>query len=134
MSIKTQLTTDKAAMSLSVLCVAHCFFAPSFIILSSAFASFAVDNEFVHKFILFVAVPISTYALYTGYKNHKDISFIPTGVLGLIALVTAVFLGESTLGEFGEKGLTLIGSIFVAYAHLKNHQACKNLNCDTCHD
>ena len=78
-------------------------------------------------------MPISTYALYTGYKNHKDISFIPTGVLGLIALVTAVLLGESTLGEFGEKGLTLIGSIFVAYAHLKNHQD-KNLNCDTCHD
>ena len=74
MSIKTQLRSDKAAMSLSFLCVAHCFFAPSFIILSSAFASFTVDNEFVHKFILFVAVPISIYALYTGYKNHKDIT------------------------------------------------------------
>ena len=134
MSIKTQLTTDKAAMSLSFLCVAHCFFAPSFIILSSAFASFTVDNEFVHKFILFVAVPISIYALYTGYKNHKDISFIPIGAFGLIALVAAVLLGESILGEFGEKGLTLLGSIFVAYAHLKNHQACKDIDCNTCHD
>ena len=134
MSIKTQLTTDKAAMSLSFLCVAHCFFAPSFIILSSAFASFTVDNEFVHKFILFVAVPISVYALYTGYKNHKDFSYIPIGAIGLFALVTAIILGESALGEFGEKGLTLIGSIFVAYAHLKNHQACKNLDCNTCHD
>ena len=134
MSIKTQLRTDKAAVSLSLLCVAHCFFAPSFIILSSAFASFAVDNEFVHKFILFIAVPISVYALYTGYKNHKDFSYIPIGVFGLFALVTAVILGESALGEFVEKGLTLIGSIFVAYAHLKNHQACKNLDCNTCHD
>ena len=125
MSIKTQLTTDKAAMSLSFLCVAHCFFAPSFIILSSAFASFTVDNEFVHKFILFVAVPISIYALYTGYKNHKDISFIPTGVLALLLWLQQFFQGESTLGEFGEKGLIFIGSIFVAYAHLKNHQACK---------
>ena len=134
MSIKTQLTTDKAAMSLSFLCVAHCFFAPSFIILSSAFASFTVDNEFVHKFILFVAVPISTYALYKGYENHKDFSYIPLGAFGLFTLIMAVLLGESSLGEFGEKGLTLIGSIFVAFAHLKNHQACKNLDCNSCHD
>ena len=32
--------------------------------------------------------------------------------------------GTLALGEFGEKGLTLLGSIFVAYAHFKNHQAC----------
>lgn len=134
MHIKTQLKTDKAAVSLSLLCVAHCFFAPSFIILSSAFASFTIDNEFVHKFILFVAVPISTYALYKGYENHKVFSYIPIGAFGLFTLIIAVLLGESTLGEFGEKCLTLIGSVFVAYAHLKNHQACKNLNCDTCHD
>ena len=58
MSIKSQLNTDKAAMSLSLF-VLHCFFAPSFIILTSAFASFTVDNEFIHKFILFVAVPVA---------------------------------------------------------------------------
>ena len=134
MSIKSQLRSDKAAVSLSLLCVAHCFLAPSFIILSSAFVSFTIDNEFIHKFILFVAVPISIYALYTGYKNHKNFSYIPMGVFGIIALFIAVILGESVLGEFGEKGLTLIGSLGVAYAHLKNHQVCKDLDCDTCHD
>jgi len=134
MSIKSQLRSDKAAVSLSLLCVAHCFLAPSFIILSSAVVSFRIDNEFIHKFILFVAVPISIYALYTGYKNHKNFSYIPMGVFGIIALFIAVILGESVLGEFGEKGLTLIGSLGVAYAHFKNHQVCKDLDCDTCHD
>jgi len=134
MSIKSQLRSDKAAVSLSLLCVAHCFLAPSFIILSSAVVSFRIDNEFIHKFILFVAVPISIYALYTGYKNHKNFTYIPMGVFGIIALFIAVILGESVLGEFGEKGLTLIGSLGVAYAHFKNHQVCKDLDCDTCHD
>ena len=133
MSIKSQLNTDKAAMSLSLICVAHCFFAPSFIILTSAFASFTVDNEFIHKFILFVAVPVSVYALYAGYKNHREISFIPIGAIGLISLILAVSLGEMLLGEIGEKSMTLIGSILVAYAHLKNHQLCKELDC-TCHE
>ena len=133
MSIKSQLNTDKAAVSLSLICVAHCFFAPSFIILTSAFASFTVDNEFIHKFILFVAVPVSVYALYAGYKNHREISFIPIGAIGLISLILAVSLGEMLLGEIGEKSMTLIGSILVAYAHLKNHQLCKELDC-TCHE
>ena len=133
MSIKSQLNTDKAAMSLSLICVAHCFFAPSFIILTSAFASFTVDNEFIPKFILFVAVPVSVYALYAGYKNHRETSFIPIGVIGLIGLILAVSLGEMLLGEIGEKSMTLIGSILVAYAHLKNHQLCKELDC-TCHE
>ena len=133
MSIKSQLNTDKAAMSLSFICVAHCFFAPSFIILSSAFASFTVDNEFIHKFILFVAVPVSVYALYAGYKNHKETSFILIGAIGLISLILAVSLGEMLLGEIGEKSMTLIGSILVAYAHLRNHQLCKELDC-TCHE
>lgn len=133
MSIKSQLNTDKAAMSLSLICVAHCFFAPSFIILTSAFASFTVDNEFIHKFILFVAVPVSVYALYAGYKNHREISFIPIGAIGLISLILAVSFGEMLLGEIGEKSMTLIGSILVAYAHLKNHQLCKELDC-TCHE
>ena len=133
MSIKSQLNTDKAAVSLSLICVAHCFFAPSFIILTSAFASFTVDNEFIHKFILFVAVPVSVYALYAGYKNHRETSFIPIGAIGLISLILAVSLGEMLLGEIGEKSMTLIGSILVAYAHLKNHQLCKELDC-TCHE
>lgn len=133
MSIKSQLNTDKAAMSLSLICVAHCFFAPSFIILSSAFASFTVDNEFIHKFILFVAVPVSVYALHAGYKNHKETSFILIGAIGLISLILAVSLGEMLLGEIGEKSMTLIGSILVAYAHLRNHQLCKELDC-TCHE
>ena len=33
----------------------------------------------------------------------------------------------------GEKSLTLLGSLFVIYAHYKNHQICKELNCD-CHN
>mgnify|MGYP003344293585 CR=1 FL=1 len=133
MSIKSQLSTDKAAISLSLICVAHCFFAPSFIILTSALASFTVDNEFIHKFILFVAVPVSVYALYAGYRNHKDISFIPIAIIGLISLVLAVAYGEAFLGETVEKSMTLIGSILVAYAHLKNHQTCKKLDCN-CHE
>ena len=133
MMIKAQQRTDKLAMTLSIVCVAHCFFVPSFFILTSGILSFSLDNEFIHKLIVLLAVPVSIYALTTGYKNHNTISFLPVGILGLLTLILAVVLGESTLGEFGEKALTLGGSILVAYAHFKNYQVCKKLEC-SCHD
>tara|TARA_B100001059_G_C17757743_1_gene540955 strand:- start:709 stop:1110 length:402 start_codon:yes stop_codon:yes gene_type:complete len=131
--IRTQLTTDKFAMSLSMICLIHCLFAPSFIILTSTFLSFSYDNEFMHKMILLLAVPISIFALTMGYKNHKTISFLLIGILGLLILILAVLLGERMLGEYGEKGLTLLGTIFVTYSHYKNHQVCINLDC-SCHE
>ena len=131
--IKLQYVSDKFAMGLSLACVLHCFFVPSFLILTSGMLSVSLDNEFVHKLLVLVAVPISSFALIKGYKYHKTFSFISFGILGLVALILAVLLGESNLGELGEKGLTLLGSILVAYSHFKNYKMCIKLDC-SCHD
>ena len=131
--IKTQQNSDKIAMTLSVICVIHCFFVPSFLILSAGYLSLTIDNEFVHKAIVLLAIPISIFALSIGYKNHKTKSFIPMAVFGLALLILAVVLGESVLGEAGERILTLLGSISLAYAHYKNYKTCKELDC-SCHD
>tara|TARA_Y200000002_G_scaffold213706_1_gene176429 strand:+ start:554 stop:955 length:402 start_codon:yes stop_codon:yes gene_type:complete len=131
--LKTQMNSDKVAVTLSTACVLHCFFAPSFIILTSGFLSISIDNEFVHYLILLLAVPISSFALYLGWKNHKNTSFLPFGIIGLLALVAAVLMGEAMLGEAGERAITLLGSLLVAYAHYRNHQECKAVECDSCH-
>ena len=131
--IKTQQNSDKIAMTLSIICVVHCFFVPSFLILGAGYLSFAIDNEFVHKLIVLLAIPISIFALSIGYKNHKTSSFIPIAIFGLVLLILAVVLGASVLGEAGEQMLTLLGSISLAYAHYKNYKTCKELDC-ACHD
>ena len=131
--IKEQLKTDKLAMTLSLACVAHCFLVPSFLILTSGFLSFSIDNEFIHTLILFIAAPVSTYALVLGYKNHKKTSFFVIGVTGLLILI-AVLLGEAMLDESLVKSLTLFGSILIIFAHFKNHQLCKEIECTSCHD
>ena len=131
--IKTQQNSDKIAMTLSMICVIHCFFVPSFLILGAGYLSFAIDNEFVHKLIVLLAIPISIFALSLGYKNHKTTSFMPIAIFGLVLLILAVVLGASVLGEAGEQMLTLLGSISLAYAHYKNYKTCKELDC-ACHD
>jgi len=52
---------------------------------------------------------------------------------GLAVLVTAVLLGEAIIGEAGEKTLTFFGSMLVVFAHYRNHQVCKELEC-SCHE
>jgi len=133
MTVKTQLRSDKIAVAISTACVLHCFFIPSFVIASSGFLTLSIDNELVHQLILFFAIPISVFALYIGYKNHKSFSFVPYAFLGLGLLLLAVILGEEVIGEIGEQGVTLLGSMFVVYAHYKNHQTCKEMDC-SCHD
>ena len=128
-----QLRSDKLAISLSLVCVIHCLFAPSFVILSSGYYAATLDNEFVHNLILFFAIPVSLFALALGYKNHGAPQYFFIGITGLVILVMAIILGEPLCGETGEILFTILGSVFVVFAHYKNHQICKEINC-SCHD
>jgi len=134
MHFKTQLKTDKFAATISLACAIHCFFVPSFVIVTSGVLFTSINNELIHKIILLIAIPVSLYALRLGYKNHSIASYLYIGITGLLTLATAVLLGGSTLGESGEKIMTLVGSILVCYSHFKNHQTCKTLECSSCHD
>ena len=131
--ILNKFRIDGLAISLSFLCVVHCLFVPSFIILAPSFLTFSFNNELTHYLILILAIPISLYALISGYKAHKKISFLFFGLLGLSILLIAVLSGEVIFGEFGEKGLTLLGSIIVVFAHFKNLKVCRELECN-CHN
>ena len=131
--MNNQLRSDKLAISLSLVCVIHCLFAPSFVILSSGYFAATLDNEFVHNLILFFAIPVSFFALALGYKNHDAPQYFFIGLTGLIILVMAVILGEPLYGKTGEILFTILGSVFVVFAHYKNHQICKEINC-SCHD
>ena len=131
--LKAQMPSDRIAMGLSLACVLHCLLAPSLIVLSYGVPSFTIESELIHYLILLLTVPISIFALTLGYKNHKGVSFFVTGVIGISVLILAVIMGEDILGDVGEKGLTLVGSIIVVYAHYSNYRTCQKLDC-TCHD
>ncbi len=127
------LNPDKLSITFSLACAIHCLFMPSFLILGSGFLAVSIDNEFLHKILLIVVVPLSLFALISGFRNHRILSFFSIGVTGLLVLITTVILGESFLGEFNEKALTLLGAMIVAYAHFKNYQTCRKLDC-SCHE
>ena len=129
----TQEYSDKTAISLSAICLMHCLLMPSFLVLLSGYVSLSYNNELVHYAILFLAIPISFYALLTGAKNHKSYTYLVWGLIGLFTLIFAVTLGVQLWGEFGEKLITSLGAILVAFSHYKNYKLCREADCDTCH-
>ena len=131
--MNTQVKADKLSITLSLACMIHCLLMPSFLVLTSGFFALSIDNEIIHKTFLIIVLPVSLYALISGYRNHKILSYFYLGTSGLWILVFAVFFGEGVLGEFAEKSLTLLGSIIVASSHYKNYKACKELDC-SCHE
>jgi hypothetical protein len=130
--MKSQLRSDKFAMSFSAICMIHCLFAPSLIILSYSSLALTVESELIHKAILLLTIPVSVFAISLGYKNHSNNSIIYTGIAGLTILISALLIGES-IGENAELILTIIGSLMVIACHYRNYRICKKINCD-CHD
>ena len=132
--MNTQINSDKVAATLSILCALHCLFMPAFLIVSTGIFALSMDNEIIHYAILFVAIPISLFALSRGYKNHKTKNLFFIGITGILILFAAIMLPDSAYQEQLEKALTVLGSILVVYAHYKNYKTCKKIECEACHN
>ncbi|WP_028834728.1 MULTISPECIES: MerC domain-containing protein [unclassified Pseudoalteromonas] len=124
----TQITADKFAIGLSLMCTVHCFATPVILALLPSFAVLQINGEQFHLWVLAAVLPTSLLALSLGCKKHKRTRYMACGVVGLAFLIIAVLLGQ----EEAEKALTLIGSAFIALAHWFNYQQCFKKNNEKC--
>lgn len=131
--ISAQFRNDKIAIGLSAACLMHCLLIPTLSILGASVLSAYLGNELIHYMILFLAIPISALALISGTLNHKTWRVLAFGVSGLSLLIGAVLFGDAIAGEMGELSLTIAGSVLVIFAHIRNQQICREIDC-LCHD
>ncbi|GGQ04849.1 MerC domain-containing protein [Shewanella litoralis] len=125
-----QAFTDKFAITLSFLCVIHCVVLPFLLVLLPSLGVWQLDNEAFHSWLLIAVLPVSLYALVSGYKKHQQYRFLLIGISGLLLLLFAAVFGHDTVGEAGEKVLTVLGATLVAIAHWVNFTRCKHAsNC-----
>ncbi len=117
--------TDRAAISLSFLCLAHCLILPLLLVILPSLTVLNLDNEMFHLGMVVFVIPTSLYALTLGCRKHQHYQLLAIGFLGLTFLLGAV-LGEEQIGEFGEKTLTVIGSVLIAFGHYRNFRLCQH--------
>ena len=126
-----QSITDRAAISLSLLCSIHCLMLPAALVLIPTLASLPMGEEAFHKWMLVAVIPVSIFALAMGCKKHKHYQLLTYGLVGIGILVIAALLGHDLVGETGEKILTVIGSLVMVYGHYRNHKLCVQHTCDS---
>ena len=120
---------DKAAIGLSLLCVAHCLLTPIAIIILPALGATFLDDERFHYALLLLVLPTSIFSLGLGCSMHGRREILLFGLFGLFLMSLILVLGEDILGELGEKVSTIIGASIIAVAHVRNFRACQNSHC-----
>ena len=120
-----QILTDKTAIGLSLLCAVHCLAFPLMLVLFPNLAALGLHNEAFHLWMVLIVIPTSAYALTLGCKKHKKFNVLTMGLIGLSFLIAALVLGESLIGEMGEKILTLMGAAIISFGHFKNYRLCQ---------
>ena len=126
-----QSITDKTAISLSALCTIHCLVLPLLVVLLPSLSALPLQDEIFHTWMVFAVIPISIYALTMGCKKHKRYPMLLIGIVGLVILAVAAFMGHNLLGEGLEKLFTVIGASVIAIAHVWNYRLCRSTGmCD----
>ena len=130
--INSRSITDTAAISLSLLCTIHCLVLPLLAALLPSIAALPLTDEIFHIWMVVAVIPISTYALTMGCKNHKRYQILLIGSIGLLVLCVVAFLGHDLLSEELEKVFTVIGTMIIATAHIWNYRSCRHQNMCVC--
>ena len=123
--------TDKTAIVLSFVCVLHCLALPVLLIaLPSISTLINFDNEIIHFGLILAVVPISLFAVISGYIHHRHTSVFFISTIGIIMLIVAVIYGHDVLGDSGETLLTIVGSALITFGHLRNFRLRRVYHCE----
>ena len=120
---------DKAAISLSLVCLVHCLITTIAIMMLPALGATFLEGESFHIAILLLVLPTSLLALGLGCLKHRRAGIVLTGLLGLFVLCLILIIGKEEIGELGEKVSTIAGTAIIAFAHVRNFMLCQNREC-----
>lgn len=125
-----QMLVDKIAISLSLLCIAHCLLLPIALAILPVIAVLPLEDELFHQLLVLLVLPTSVIGLTLGCKRHKRWKVAAWGASGLSVVALSAILGHDLVGDFGERFFTLLGSLLIAWGHLQNYRLCRK---DVCH-
>ncbi len=108
---------DRLGMLLSGVCLVHCIALPLILLVFPSILMTQHADTTVHWVLLGIAVPVSGFALWQGFRRHGSRYAILLGTLGLVLLTLGVL---HVMGQSLEAPLTVVGVIALAAAHWIN--------------
>jgi len=108
---------DSLAVGASAVCLIHCLALPLVIAALPALANVLEVPASFHLAMLALAVPVSGFALISGFRRHGAVLPAMLGGVGLALLA----IGASLLSRpAAETGVTVMGGLLLAGAHIRN--------------
>ncbi|MDX1570318.1 MAG: MerC domain-containing protein [Xanthomonadales bacterium] len=117
---------DSVAMGISGLCLVQCLATPLLLIFLPVIGGSVLHGEQFHRVLVFVILPTSVVAFVMGCWQHRRWGVLVPASIGLAMIITAAVLGYERLGMTWETIITLIGTLFLAWAHLQNYRLCRD--------
>ena len=109
---------DRVGIGLSSICAIHCLLVPVIISLIPLWPAFEELHGYTHLFFFLAIAPTVILSLRNRHESKVTTFFL---VLGVLVIFLAWFFNE-TLGEYGEAGVTLIGSMLLIRGHWLNYK------------
>jgi len=110
---------DRVGIGLSGICAIHCLLVPVIVALLPLWPAFEEFHEYTHL-IFFIAISPAVYLSLRRRHSSPKITILLLSGLGVIFI--AWYLNDQ-LGEYGEAGITLVGSILLISGHWMNYKS-----------
>ena len=114
---------DRLGIGLSGLCAIHCLLVPVFVSLIPLWPTLDNFHEYTHL-VFFLAI---TPAVVLSIKKRKNLKSISGYLFIGLAIIFVAWFFNHQLGDYGEAGVTLIGSGLLIRGHWLNYKS-KNIS------
>jgi hypothetical protein len=109
---------DKIGICASGLCLVHCLATPILLLLFPATKIALFNSHLFHEIFAVIVVSSIMLAVYPNCKKHGHTDIIGIALIGVVLVIVSIFSHNIPLVV--SHTMTVIGSIFLITAHIKN--------------
>lgn len=111
---------DRLGIAFSGACVVHCILVAFMPLIFPAIAAYT-HSTWVHIVVGIIILFTSPLAFIPGYRKHGLTWILSTAVGGMFLILLGILL-EGRFSDQVTHGISIIGSLFLVLAHVKNIQ------------
>lgn len=111
---------DRLGIAFSGACVVHCILVAFMPLIFPAIAAYT-HSTWVHVVVGIIILFTSPLAFIPGYRKHGLTWILTTAVGGMFLILMGILL-EGRFSDQVTHGISIVGSLFLVLAHVKNIQ------------
>jgi len=118
--LATGTILDRAGICVSVVCLVQCLVLSLALVLAPVVSLGIFGSDLFHRLLLAVILPLAIAAFWLGYRSHRSLALLLTGLAGLALVLAAAVLEATVLSPLAASALTSAGGVTLVVGHWLN--------------